>query len=70
MKLGDYYNMKINVNSCARCGEDHKDIEFLKLTNPIIIPIEKLKETNLIILNYWGMCPKLNEPIIMMIMED
>lgn len=50
---------KITVNGCARCGESH-EVEFLPFAKSVI---ELDDET----LTHWGMCPNLNEPILMRI---
>lgn len=65
----DYYNedytMKTNIISCARCGENHENLEISKLTNPI-----EIDGVNGHKINYWAVCPKLNEPIIIMVIEE
>ena len=57
--------MKTNIVLCARCGEDHKDLEMKKLTIPIDIP-----DTNGNSVGYWAMCPKLNEPILITVIKE
>ena len=57
--------MKTNIISCARCGENHDNLEMKKLTNSITIP-----NTNGNEIGYWAMCPKLNEPILIMVIEE
>jgi hypothetical protein len=57
--------MKTNIVGCARCGENHKDLEIKKLTVPIDI-----SNTNGNKIGYWAMCPKLNEPILLIVLED
>lgn len=52
----------IDLYNCARCGEDHMQSEFKKFTIPIIDDDG--------IWTYWCMCPKLNEPILMKVLED
>jgi len=42
-----------NVKHCSRCGEDHDNIVFREFV------IESLEYT------HWGMCPILNEPLMM-----
>lgn len=52
---------KINVKHCARCGEDHEDLEFNEFSlNPIV-------DCNDIAWNYWSMCPKTKEPVLLRI---
>lgn len=53
--------MKITIYKCARCGEDHKDLEMKKFKNPVVITFLKWEEY---IIPYWTMCPVVNEPIL------
>lgn len=54
--------MEIIVRSCARCGQTHK-VHFEKFAqNPIIAYGD--------IMTHWGMCPNINEPILMRIIND
>lgn len=46
------------VNSCQRCGHDHLDLVFRPLSNPV----DRW--------NWWGICPKTMEPILLMFAED
>ena len=57
--------MRTNIIGCARCGEDHKDLEMEKLTIPIDIP-----DTNGNKVEYWSMCPNLNEPILIIVISQ
>lgn len=41
-----------NVESCPRCAGTHHNLKFMALTNP---PVDGPE--------YWGVCPKKNEPI-------
>ena len=50
--------MKINVKSCARCGNNHDKLPFELLNNPTDE------------FNHWGMCPKTNQPILLAIMQS
>jgi hypothetical protein len=49
--------MKILVKNCARCGQDH-EVEFREFV-----------QNGVGDLTHWGMCPVLNEPILMRIIE-
>ena len=49
--------MKIMVKHCARCNNDH-EMEFVQFQHFGIGDC-----------NYWGMCPYINEPVIMKIVE-
>jgi hypothetical protein len=57
--------MKTNVKNCERCGEDHENLELYEFTKPI-----KFIMTYMIVINYWTMCPKLNEPILVAVTTD
>lgn len=46
----------LDVGSCARCGEDHQHVLFTKFTSP---PDEEV--------THFGSCPKLGEPILMIV---
>lgn len=52
--------MKVKISNCARCGETHVGLEFSKLTRPMV----DAKHT------HWAMCPTVNEPIMLRIVED
>lgn len=52
---------KITVKGCARCGETH-EIEFSPFAENAI-------ECSGEISTHWGMCPNLNEPILLRIQE-
>jgi hypothetical protein len=54
--------MNITISGCARCGENHKDIEIKEFTNPMGI--------HDITFYWWTMCPKLNEPILVLLTND
>lgn len=49
--------MKIMVKHCARCNNDH-EMEF-----------QEFQHFGIGDCNYWGMCPYINEPVIMKIVE-
>lgn len=55
-------SMTVSVTNCARCGRDHDKVDFERFTKPINIEDEMFK--------YFGMCPTLNEPILMRVEED
>jgi hypothetical protein len=46
----------IDVFSCARCGEDHRGLEFKNFTNPITF--------GELLFEFWGICPTTKEPLI------
>lgn len=41
-----------SISSCARCGHSHE------------ITLQKFKKNGVLDFEYWGMCPTLNEPIM------
>ena len=45
----------VEVCKCSRCDGNHDRVEFRKFTRPVECGGERL--------DYWGMCPVLNEPI-------
>ncbi len=51
----------INVRQCARCQQDHDQLEFKEFVNN---PIEDSDGT---IWNQWGICPITNESILLKI---
>lgn len=46
-----------SIESCARCGEDHKSILFMSF----------LKEN--VQYQFWGTCPRTGEPVLMKTIE-
>lgn len=50
---------KTNVPKCTRCHLEHKGLEFLRLTFPLM-PIGSTAA-----LTHWAMCPVTGEPILM-----
>jgi hypothetical protein len=54
--------MITDLQHCARCGNDHTGIEWLKLT----VPIEDDDGT---VWAYWAPCPTNGEPILMKVSE-
>lgn len=48
-----------DVHSCARCGADHENVEFVPFAHH---PIEDSDGTKW---QYWAMCPFHNEPILL-----
>ncbi len=49
----------MNVSNCARCGKDHDNLEFDKLTAPIA------SDDGSEPWNYWAICPISGEPVLM-----
>jgi len=48
---------KFSFTDCARCGQDHKDLEFMEFINPCELG------------SAWAMCPNMKEPIILKVVE-
>lgn len=45
------------LNGCARCGNDHSHIEFVRMTRPLVLDGSEL--------THWATCPETGEPILM-----
>ena len=52
---GDDGTGKSDISNCARCGEDHG------------ISYRKFKKNPVETYDYWAMCPRLDEPILIKI---
>lgn len=52
MKIGKLDRLSIDIEGCPRCGQDHEDMFFQKLTRP--------DEAG----GWWGLCPENAEPLI------
>lgn len=48
----------LNLERCARCGNDHRGLAFYPLHNP---PPH---------ITHWALCPKLGQPILMTIRDE
>ncbi len=53
------YVLKINITHCARCGQDHAQLEFVRFSNKPIIDLEGIAW------DWWAICPVANDPILM-----
>lgn len=42
------------VRSCARCGADHKDLDFERMSNPFDVAYP-----------FWALCPRGKGPILL-----
>ncbi|HSY51173.1 MAG TPA: hypothetical protein VLC46_20370 [Thermoanaerobaculia bacterium] len=51
----------IDVSHCARCGEDHKSLEFFQRSRPIQI--------GNLLFRYWALCPNTDRAINMRMVE-
>ena len=52
--------MKISIIHCERCSQDHVDLEFQRLTRPMI---------NGETWTHWAPCPTTGEPIMLRVQE-
>ena len=50
--------IKVDVYECARCGEDHADLIFIKMAGEPI-SVEGFKY------GWWTLCPVTRDPLIM-----
>lgn len=58
MKRATDKTVTTSIKHCARCGENHKQILFTKLTRP--------HERH----THWAPCPVNGEPIMMIVLQD
>lgn len=59
--------MITTVRGCARCGADHKNIDFAKLSQTPL-PIDEQYQTAFGV-THWSICPVLNEPILLRVLS-
>lgn len=60
IRLGDWSTyMRISITGCARCGNDHKDLEFHQLTQPMVDADGTW--------THFALCPTNGEPILLKI---
>lgn len=55
--------MKINIGKCARCEQDHRDVEIDFFLRPIM-------DDEKCIANAWTMCPTVNQPIVILVTNE
>ena len=58
--------MKTDVKCCARCGQDHDQLEFTAFTEQAEAPIGRTGKR----LTHFATCPTYNEPILMCIVDE
>lgn len=61
--MPDLNTIKTPVYQCARCGDDHAELEFVQFARPI-------EDSDSTIWTYWTMCPTTNEPILLKVTEE
>ncbi len=54
--------LKTTIGNCARCGQDHKDLEFKLFTDAI-------EDTDGTIWSHWALCPTNGEPILLKVTQ-
>ena len=52
-----------SVRYCARCSQNHYNVEFYLFQNPVHI-------TDVITLPFWAMCPTTGEPLFLKIIKE
>lgn len=57
--------MKVNIQHCARCEENHNQLEFSEF---FLHPV--CDEQNNLCWKYWAMCPVQQEPILLRIFDS
>ena len=45
------------LTNCARCGGQHKNLEFTQLKRPVAVLVATF--------THWALCPKTKEPILL-----
>lgn len=56
-------SIRVDVNSCARCGQDHKHVPFREFDEP-------LESSSLQAWRWWGLCPTTLEPVLLEKLEQ
>jgi hypothetical protein len=46
-----------NVKGCARCGQDHVDLDFKEFSRPIV-------DSDGTVWSQWAICPTTGEPVL------
>ncbi len=57
--------MKVNVRCCARCGNDHEELEFSRLTYSSGLFDEDGDGPY----SHWAACPYNGEPILLVVVD-
>lgn len=52
----------LDLIGCARCGEDHKEITYTRLTRPLEIG-------STLVFSHWAPCPVNGEPVMLSIVH-
>lgn len=60
-----------SIKGCARCdGDGHEDLEFRPFTQSVDIDLALGRGSSRAKFTHWAMCPTLNEPILMAILNN
>ncbi len=54
--------LKTTIGNCARCGQDHKDLEFKPFKNPV-------EDTDGTVWSHWALCPTNGEPVLLKVTQ-
>lgn len=52
------------IAACARCGNEHEDLEFVELARPIELQARG-DGTFVLVITHWTQCPVTKEPVLM-----
>lgn len=58
--MTDEQSFRVDLGSCARCGQDHDDLRF--------DPLSQAHDDDE--WSHWASCPETDEPVLLMIMEE
>lgn len=51
------------VRHCARCDQDHENLEFKRFVRPI-------EDEDGTLWNYWSLCPNTGDPILLRVEQE
>jgi len=51
------------IEGCARCGEDHADLQFKRFDRPILDTRDD--GTIFAVWDYWTLCPTSGDPVLL-----
>jgi hypothetical protein len=56
--MSDRETIETGVTHCARCGQDHERIMFVRFIHPVV-------DEDGTVWGYWGTCPVTSDPILL-----
>jgi len=62
--------MKVDIKNCARCGKNHRGLLFKRFKRILRVNYYDCGVDSYVGFNYWSICPKLNEPILMQVWKN